>query len=144
MIDSPKSNLGNMKQSFEINNNDIEVRWESVDPISAHWPEQYHDVGVLFVPSTYDDESQIKITNHISKALQAYSALHEKLCMIEKIDECSSIESLVIDSIDSNEEKITYIDLRIKMFGILVNDNPNQGSFNKSFDFLKTFIAKEN
>lgn len=138
MIDKQRSNLGIMEQPFEINNNDIKVRWESVDPISAHWPKQYHGVGVLFVPSTQDDEPQIKITNHISRTLQAYSALHEQLCMIEKVDECSDVESLVIDCIESNEEKTAYIDFRKQMFGVLVKDNPENVAFQKSLAYLNS------
>lgn len=141
MIDNLKPNLGIMEQSFEINNNDIVVRWDSVDPVSANWPKQYHGVGVLFVPNTYDDEPQIKITNHISRTLQAYSALHEQLCMIDKIDECSNVERLVIDVIESDEEKIAYIDFRKQMFGVLVNDNPENKAFQKSLANLNSRIT---
>lgn len=141
MIDNLKSNLGIMEQSFEINDNNINVSWESVDPVAAHWPEQYHDVGVLFVPSAPDDESQIKITNHISRTLQAYSALHEQLCMIEKVDECSNIEGLVIDSIDSDEDKNAYINVRKQMFRVLTSDNPENQAFRKSLAYLSSHTA---
>ena len=93
------------------------------------------ETGVMFIGS---EPPIIEVSNQLDFDLQSLCALHEELCMIQKIAECHKVEDIIIESIKNEDLKPDFIKMRLRMFEALIELNPDQESFKQTYSLLLT------
>ena len=93
------------------------------------------ETGVMFIGS---EPPIIEVSNQLDFDLQSLCALHEELCMIQKIAECHKVEDIIIESMKNEELKPDFIKMRIRMFEALIELNPDAESFKQTYGLLLT------
>jgi hypothetical protein len=116
---------------YPVSNKDIRVDWASYD-FSADVsgiPDavvrmSLTETGVMYVPTA---TPRIRVSHILSTDIQGFSALHEEICMNQKMTSCTDVEKTVIDSIRDPHLRAEFITTRMRMFGALcMMDNTNQ------------------
>jgi hypothetical protein len=93
------------------------------------------ETGVMFIGS---EPPIIEVSNRLDYDLQSLSALHEELCMIQKVAECHKVEDIIIESMKNEELKPDFIKMRIRMFEALIELSPDVESFKQTYSLLLT------
>lgn len=129
-------------RTYRINETDLSVTWESYDFSSnvSGIPNEYiREVmlacGVMYVASA---TPKIRVSNLLELDLQGLSAAHESLCMEQKVNRCSVVEQLVIDSITDPALKTRFINSRYRMFSALCQLDDSNQEFATSRELLET------
>lgn len=139
---TPKLTRTPKESVFKVRDNDIHVRWISIDfesdPDYANIPERYVLCGVQYIPAQTPDGIDIRTSNKISDNCQGLSALHEKLCMVDKVASCAEVEAIVVDAAVEPDVRAEYIAFRKVMFSILIADNPSNEAFAHTLDYLNS------
>jgi len=120
----------------------IDVQWTATDfteKVQGIPNEQIRqtliETGVMFIGS---EPPIIEVSNQLDFDLQSLCALHEELCMIQKIAECHKVEDIIIESIKNEDLKPDFIKMRLRMFEALIELNPDQESFKQTYSLLLT------
>ncbi len=126
---------------FTVQNKDKIIRWLSVDfakdPDYTNIPRRYIDCGVQFIPASSPDEIEIRTSSQISDQCQGLSALHEQLCMGDRVASCADVEAMVVEAAPTEEARSEYVAFRRLMFGVLVADSPDNENFARSLAYLE-------
>lgn len=117
--------------TYNFKEGNVSVVWQSFDfsPDVAGIPDIFVravmlDSGVMYVAAA---TPKIRVSSLLDLELQGLSAVHEELCMEQKIDNCAEAEQKVIDSISDPQLRIRFISTRLRMFGALcILDGSNQ------------------
>lgn len=127
---------------FTIQNKDILVRWLSIDfeadPEYINVPECYILCGVQYIPAVEPDGIEIRTSSKITENCQGLSALHEQLCMVDRVAGCADVEAMVLEAAPSEDVRAEYVAFRKVMFGVLVTDNPDNVSFARTLEYLES------
>jgi hypothetical protein len=128
-------------REFKVFDSTLNIKWLSVDfasdPDYVGIPERYLECGVQYMACEDPEAISIRTSSRISDLCQGLSALHEQLCMADKVAACPQVEAIVISSIENDKDKQEYIEFRRKMFAVLVADNPINIDFANSLDYLQ-------
>ena len=127
---------------FRFSEDAIAVNWASYDfeedvakipDIDEEVRSTLIETGVMYVP---DAVPRIRVSHLLPYDMQSLSALHEELCMNQKIAPCTAVEELVINSILDSKLRRDFVKMRIRMFGALC-------MINTQFNVTLTMLEKE-
>lgn len=108
---------------YRVGMDDVNVSWASYDfrkdvagiP-DAEVRTTLLETGVMYIPAA---TPKIRVSYLLPVGVQGLSALHEELCMNQKIALCPNVEEAVIDLVQDPQLRTDFINTRIRMFGAL-------------------------
>ena len=57
---------------------------------------------------------------------------------IDKVSDCANVEQVVIDIIEDDRDCRAYVEFRKQMFAVLMRDNPENLTFQKTLTYFKS------